>query len=88
MRRAAAGSTNIGVELDSSAAVSGRWEEREKKREGGGGNKAKRNCCKPKRKLRKGVVGIAAASCSYQRYAMSSFQTHFPKEGFISYVAR
>lgn len=37
MRRAAAGSTNIGVELDSSAAVSGRWEEREKKREGGGG---------------------------------------------------
>lgn len=36
MRRAAAGSTNIGVELDSSAAVSGRWEEREKKREGGG----------------------------------------------------
>lgn len=41
MRRAAAGSTNIGVELDSSAAVSGRWEEREKKREGGGAIKPK-----------------------------------------------
>lgn len=42
----------------------------------GGGNKAKRNCCKPKRKLRKGVAEIVAASCSYQlqRYAMSSFQ--------------
>lgn len=73
---------------ESLAAVPPSASTRDRERKRQGGNKAKRNCCKPKRKLRKGVVGIASTSCSYQRYAMSSFQAPFFKSGFVSYVDR